>query len=42
MLNPRFFVCMIAFSLMVPGIGVVSGQDYPNKPIRIVTGGAGG
>ena len=27
---------------MVPGTGVVSGQDYPNKPIRIVTSSAGG
>jgi len=34
---------VILFSVMVLSTGVVRGQDYPNKPIRIVTpaGGAG-
>ena len=42
MLNLRFPVCMIVFGLMVLSMGVASGQAYPNKPIRIVTGAAGG
>ncbi|OGA42402.1 MAG: hypothetical protein A3G24_22150 [Betaproteobacteria bacterium RIFCSPLOWO2_12_FULL_62_13] len=42
MLNLRFIVRMLSVGLMVLGAGVVSGQDYPNKPIRIVTTGAGG
>jgi len=33
---------MFSVGLMVLGAGVVSGQDYPNKPIRIVTAVAGG
>jgi tripartite-type tricarboxylate transporter receptor subunit TctC len=33
---------LLSVGLMAPGAGVVSGQDYPNKPIRIVTGLAGG
>ena len=33
----RFFVWML-----LAGAGAVSGQDYPNKPIRIVTSEAGG
>ena len=32
----------VSFSLMVTAVGVVSGQDYPSKPIRIVTSVAGG
>ena len=42
MLIPRFVAWMFPFGLMVLGAGVVSGQDYPNKPIRIVTGASGG
>ena len=42
MLVSRFAVETFWIGLMVLGAGVVSGQDYPNKPIRIVTGGAGG
>ena len=29
-------------SLMVPGANMVSGQNYPNKPVRILTSEAGG
>ncbi len=38
----RFFVWMFSVGVMVLGAGLVSGQDYPNKPIRIVTSTAGG
>ena len=40
MLILPFVVRMFPLGLMVLGAGVVSGQDYPNKPIRIVTDGA--
>src|ERR1019366_5984583 len=33
---------MFSIGLMVLGAGVVSGQEYPNKPIRIITGSVGG
>ena len=33
---------MLSVGLMVSGAGVVSGQNYPNKPIRIVTSEPGG
>src|SRR5688572_8732665 len=33
---------MLLVGLMVLGASGVSGQAYPNKPIRIVTGAAGG
>ena len=42
MLNLRLFAWMFLVGLMVLGVGVVSGQDYPSKTIRIVTAGAGG
>ena len=42
MLILRFIVWMLSVVLMVLGAGVVSGQNYPNKPIRIITGAAGG
>ena len=42
MLILPFVVRMFPLGLMVLGAGVVSGQDYPNKPIRIVTAAAGG
>ena len=35
-------VPIIAVSAMALGPGIVSGQDYPSKPIRIVAGAAGG
>ena len=34
-------VQVITFGLAVFGIGAASAQDYPNKPVRILTGGAG-
>src|SRR5262245_60924518 len=33
---------MLSVGLLVLGASAVSGQDYPIKPIRIVTTGAGG
>ena len=42
MFIPRFAVAIISAGILVLGAGVVAGQDYPNKPIRIVTGPAGG
>ncbi len=33
----RFLVSMFSIGMMVLAAGVVSGQNYPNKPIRIVT-----
>ena len=38
---PRFAISHIFAGLMVLGTGVVSGQDFPSKPIRLVTGGPG-
>ena len=40
MLIRRFIAEILSVGLL--GAGAVSGQDYPNKPIRIVTGGIGG
>ncbi len=41
MLLSRFVVGMLS-GPMVLGVGVVSGQTYPDKPIRIATAAAGG
>ena len=41
MLFARFAIGTLWIGLMGYGIGVVSGQDYPNKPIRILTTGGG-
>ena len=41
MLRPRFAVWMFSVGVMVLGSGVVTAQNYPNKPIRIVTGTPG-
>ena len=38
----RFFEWVLSLSMMVAGAGAVSGQDYPNKPIRVVTVAVGG
>ena len=38
----RFVLGIFPVGLMVLGPGMASGQDYPNKLIRIVTGGVGG
>ena len=37
-----FVKCVIAAGLLVANAGFVWGQDYPTKPIRVVTDGAGG
>ena len=42
MLPSRTVVGMLSVGLLVLGAGVVSGQDYPNRPIRIVTSAVGG
>ena len=42
MLLSRFIAGMLSVGLTVAGAGVVSGQDYPSKPIRIYTTTAGG
>jgi len=39
---PRFVVWMFSVGMMVLGAGVVSGQEFPNKPIRMVTSPPGG
>ena len=39
---PRHVAGMITVGLMVASADRVLGQDYPNRPIRIVTGSAGG
>ena len=42
MLLPRLVARMLSVSVLALGSGMVSGQDYPSKPIRIITGSAGG
>lgn len=42
MLLSRFVLGMFSAGLMVPGVGVASGQDYPNNPVRIVAATVGG
>src|SRR5688572_2434956 len=42
MLMSRSVTGILSFALMALGAGVVSGQDYPAKPIRIVTSAVGG
>lgn len=42
MLLSRFVVWTFSVGLIVSGAGVASGQDYPSKPIHIVTLSAGG
>src|SRR5258706_14921463 len=42
MLILRFTVWTMAVGLMALSVGIVSGQNYPSKPIRIVTTGTGG
>lgn len=42
MLKPRFAVWMFSIAATVIGAGAVSGQDYPNRPVRILTSAAGG
>ena len=42
MLKRRFAAGMFSAGVMVLGAGMVSGQNYPSKPVRIVTSPAGG
>jgi tripartite-type tricarboxylate transporter receptor subunit TctC len=42
MLTPLYIVGMVAVGLMVAGAERAHGQDYPNRPIRLVTSGIGG
>jgi tripartite-type tricarboxylate transporter receptor subunit TctC len=42
MFSLRYGAWVMMISLLAAGSGVASGQSYPNKPIRIVTGAAGG
>jgi tripartite-type tricarboxylate transporter receptor subunit TctC len=42
MLKLRFVALIFLASVMVVGAGVVSAQDYPSRPIRIITSGVGG
>ena len=37
----RFVVWIFSIGIIVPGTGVVSGQSYPSKPIRIIAPDAG-
>src|SRR4051812_46095523 len=39
---PRRVGCMIIFAAMALGIGVTCAQNFPNKPIRVVTAEPGG
>ena len=39
---PRIVAGILSVGLTVLGANAASGQDYPNKPIRIVTAGLGG
>jgi tripartite-type tricarboxylate transporter receptor subunit TctC len=40
--NTYFIVCLVSFGLIGLGAGGASGQDYPVRPVRIVTSPAGG
>ena len=42
MLLSRFVAAMLSVGLMALGTGVVRGQEYPSKTIRIITAAAGG
>ena len=42
MLRTRSVVSIFSIAIMILGASVVSGQNFPNKPIRILTGSAGG
>ena len=42
MLLTRTAVAMFSLAMMVLGMGVASGQDYPNRPLRILTATPGG
>ncbi len=42
MLMPRFVAWTCSIGLVVVGVSLVSGQNYPTRPLRIVTSAAGG
>ena len=42
MLLPRYLISLVAINTFILVTGVASGQDYPSKPIRIVTVEPGG
>jgi len=42
MLISRIFAKVLLVDMIVLGAGAVSGQDYPNKPIRIISNEPGG
>lgn len=42
MMLPRFVARMLSFAMMALIAGTASGQNYPNKPVRILTSAAGG
>ena len=42
MLTTRSVASLFSLATMVLGAGMAAGQNYPNKPIRIFTGSAGG
>ena len=41
-LKPRFAAWLFPAGLIAPGADGASAQDYPNKPLRIITSGIGG
>ena len=42
MLNQRFASGIFALGIMLCGAAMAPAQDYPSRPLRIVTGAAGG
>src|SRR5688572_18000345 len=42
MLKLRFAVCAVGAGLAVLGTAPASSQDYPTKPVRVITSPAGG
>jgi tripartite-type tricarboxylate transporter receptor subunit TctC len=42
MSNPYFTVCMVSVGLAGLAVGTAASQEYPNKPIRVITSPAGG
>src|SRR5258705_11683035 len=37
----QFTICIFSAGLILSGVGVVCGQAYPSKPVRIVTAESG-
>src|ERR1700681_4206524 len=42
MLDPHFVITVMPLAVVLCSAGIACGQIFPDKPIRIVTGGAGG